>query len=192
MKRNATVKTIAAAIISVLILGILSLTLFACNDTLSNSKEIFVYDFSETYKISIKVAVKNHTYFPSEYNRFEFSKGIDKLYEKISETTSTARRQGDVIIIDRFADCRKYSCIIYPLSEGSFAIHPMCYTLGEWADNQAIFFPSFTLDKEIKSTDGENETYECSYNIENLQAYYNERGYKADIDGNVLKVVCLL
>ena len=192
MRKNAVVKMIAM-IIAIAVVCICAFTFVACNDTRNFSKEIFVRDFSDTYTISLNVNVRHHTYWPNSYNVFEYKKGIDNLYDEIWNECHVAYMRNDTIVVDVSDGNRYYSCMIYPSGEkNKYIIHSMTYTLGEWADNQAIFFPGYWLDKEISSNDGADTVYQCAYKIEALASYYRERGYYAEIEGNTLKVVCLL
>lgn len=178
----------------ILLLAICILVLVACNDTISHSNKIFVTDFSETQEISVEVNVKNHTDFPNVKNYFEYKKDIDSLYEKISSKPKNGdvRLVDNTIIIDKHKDGRCYSCIIYKYDDNRYIVHSMTYTLGEWANNLAIFFPSYTLDKQISKTDDENTLYHCSLDINALKEYYSEHGYYTEIKDNELRVICLL
>ncbi len=169
--------------------------LWGCNDTISYSKTIFIDDFSDTYTISIPVKVKNHSVLPEPKRVFEYSKGYDKLYEAISASSyaSSVYKSGDKIIIDiRGVAGRMYSCMIYQAGEkNKYIVDSMTYVL-EWANNRSIFFPSYLLNKGIAPSDAEGTIYRCEFDIEALKNYYVERGYYAQIDGNTLKVVCML
>lgn len=189
MRKNSAVKLISL-ISAVAVICACAAVFVACNDTRNFSKEIFVRDFSDTYTISVKVNVRKHTYFPNDYNTFEYKKGIKSLYNEIGYT---AYMRDDIIVINAEDNGRKYSCIIYQSGEpNKYVVHSMTYALGEWAEHQAIFFPSFWLDEEISPNDGADTVYQCACKIDMLASYYRERGYYAEIDGNTLKVVCLL
>lgn len=178
-----------------LILSICILILPACDDTISHSDKIFITDFSETQEISVEVSVKNHTDFPSVKNYFEYKEDINSLYEKISSKpkNGNARLIDNTIIIDKNKeDGRCYSCIIYKWKDNTYIVHSMTYSLGELANNLAIFFPSYTLDKQISNTDDKNTTYHCTFDINALKEYYNAHGYYTEIRDNELRVVCLL
>lgn len=172
------------------------ITATACNNKIRFSKEIFITDFSETYRISIKVSVKNHLNLPEPALSFEYGKGMDKLLEDINDSPSgcSARKDNNVILVDCYDNDRIYSCIIYPSGvKNEYIIHSLSYNLGEWAENRAIFFPAYTLDREINGlNDAEATTYDCSMNIDDLKNYYTQRGYYAEISDNALRVVCLI
>ncbi len=169
--------------------------LCACNDTKKFSDEIFITDFSETKEITIEVDVKNHSILPDFSRVFEYKKDINKLYEEIvsSPKNRNVRLENGVIIVDKYYSCRYYSCIIYKDAgdNNKYIVHSMAYSLGEWADNKAIFFPAYTLDKEISSSDDANTVYNCKMGINELKNYYTERGYLATITDNVLRVVTI-
>ena len=189
MRKSSTVKIISM-IIAIVVICACAGAFVACNDTRNFSKEIFVRDFSDTYTISVKVNVQKHTYYPNDYNTFEYKKGIDSLREEIGYL---AYMKDDFIIINAEDNGRKYSCIIYRSGEANkYIVHSMAYVLGDWAEHQAIFFPRYCLDREISPNDGADTVYQCDYKINTLAAYYRERGYYAKIVGNTLKVVCLL
>jgi len=187
---------IAALCVSIALICICIMTLFACNDTKHLSKEISIRDFSDTHTISVKVSVRNHTCAPNAFQTFEYGKGFDKLYEAIKEDSvyrNSVQKDNGIIVIDFADNVRTYSCIIYPSGQADkYVIHSMTYTLGKWADYQAIFFPSYLLDKEISPDDGAETTYRCAYKIDALAGYYKTRGYYAEISDNKLKVVCML
>ena len=189
MRKNSAIKSISM-IIAFAVVCLCASVFVACNDTRNFSKEIFVRDFSDTYTISVPVNVRKHTYFPNNYNTFEYKKGIESLYKEIGYM---AYMKDDIIVVNAEDNGRKYSCIIYQSAESNkYVVHSMTYVLGEWAEHQAIFFPSFWLDKEISPDDSANTVYQCTGKIDLLASYYRERGYYAQIDGNTLKVVCLL
>ena len=189
MRKHSVFKTVSMIIAMAVIFACASVFV-GCNDTRNFSKEIFVRDFSDTYTISLKVNVRKHTYFPNAFNTFEYKKGIGSLYDEIGWV---AYRKDNTIVVDVSDGDRLYSCMIYPSGvSNEYIVHSMTYTLGEWADYQAIFFPRYWLDREISSDDGADTVYQCSSKINVLQSYYRERGYYAQIDGNTLKVVCML
>ena len=174
-----------------------SIALMACNDALSNSDKIYINDFSDTYTISVKAKVKNHSTLPGATRTFEYGKGLDKLYESIVATPpydGWVRLENNIIFVDIVEQWgRIYSCIIYPSQEkNTYMVDSMTYVLGNWADNRSIFFPAYTLDKKISFNDDEGTTYQCSLSIEELKTYYTQRGYWAEINDNELRVVCLL
>lgn len=171
-------------------------TFLACDNTISTSDQIFIDDFSETYTISIKAKVRNHSTLPNASRSFEYSKGLDKLYESIIDAppySQFVRKENNMIFVDFRSDKRIYSCIIYPgASKNQYIVHSMTYALGEWANYQSIFFPAYSLNREISTQDDASTSYTCSFSIEELQRYYTERGYLAEIQDNKLCVVCLL
>ena len=188
-------KGVKTMILLAVICCVCATILWGCNDTISYSKTIFIDDFSDTYTISIPVKVKNHSVLPEPKRVFEYSKGYDKLYETISASSyaSSVYKSGDKIIIDiRGVAGRMYSCMIYQAGEkNKYIVDSMTYVL-EWANNRSIFFPSYLLNKGIAPSDAEGTIYRCEFDIEALKNYYVERGYYAQIDGNTLKVVCML
>jgi len=173
------------------------ISLLACNDVKSTSKEIFIDDFSGTYTISVKAKVKNHSILPNAFRTFEYAYGIDKLYDTIIKAphySQFVHIDNDIIFVDLVdSGNRTYSCIIYPSDKkNTFIVHSMTYTLGQWANHQSLFFPAYTLDKDINPSDSETTTYICEYDIETLKEYYIKRGYYAEIKNNTLYVICLL
>ena len=197
MKNKRLISRVLLLVCSLILVCFSGFTLLACNDTRANSTEIFIDDFSGTYTISVKAKVKNHSTLPNATRSFEYGKGIEKLYECIIATppyNQYVRIENNIIFIDLVGTGnRTYSCIIYPSKEkNTYIIDSMTYTLGEWAKHQAIFFPAFTLNKEINPYDNADTKYQCTYNINDLKTYYHERGYYTEIEDNKLKVICLL
>lgn len=197
MKMQNKKKFFYFCILSLISIVSVAFAFTACNDTHAFSKYIFVRDFSETYTVSVKVNVKNHTeIWDRGYDYFEYNKGVDALYAKIMDTppnNAYVTRKGDLFFVDEQANGRIYSCIIYPSEEkNTFLVHSMTYTLGEWANNMAIFFPAYTLDKPIDCKDSADTVYKCSLKIDALAQYYEERGYMTSTNSNVLKIVCML
>ena len=196
---NKRIYRFVVIVLSVVV-SIFCIALFtACNDTRRYSNEIFITDFSGTFRLSLDVKVQKHTFFPSEYNSFVYKKGLDALYNELSSSPlygQAVSRRGDALIIDYHANNRIYSFIIYSdknYDENGFDIHSMSYALGEWSGYKSVFFPAYLLDKKIDSdTNTPDTTYNCEYTITQLQTYYKERGYLAKIAGNELKVTCLL
>ena len=195
MKSKRLFGKVALVVFALIIASLSAISLMACNDTKAYSNEIFIEDFSETYTISVKAKVRNHSILPEGSRTFEYSKGFDKLYEVIKSESlnGSALKDGDIIFIDQSVNGRTYSCIIYPTGEkNKYVVHSMTYRLGEWANRMQIFFPAYLLDKEISYNDSESTTYQCEYNIQALSGYYTQRGYYTTITDNVLHVVCLL
>ena len=195
MKSKRLFGKVALIVFALMIVSLSAISLMACNDTKAYSNEIFIEDFSETYTISVKAKVRNHSILPEGSRTFEYSKGFDKLYEAINNApqNGSALKYGDIIFIDQHFNGRTYSCIIYPTGEkNKYVVHSMTYKLGEWANRMKIFFPAYLLDKEISYYDSESTTYQCEYNIQALRGYYIQRGYYATINDNILHVICLL
>lgn len=196
-RMKKTQKSIICLLCIFVIMCINATALSACNDTVAISNKIYIDDFSGTYTISVKAKVKNHSTLPNAERTFEYNKSIDELYATIIGNppyNQFVHKKNDIIFVDIISACdRVYSCIIYK-SEGSntFTVHSLTYTLGGWANHQAIFFPAYSLNKEISPYDTADTVYQCSYDIETLKEYYIQRGYYAEIQNDTLKVVCLL
>lgn len=181
---------------TIVLLCLCATAFLACDNTISTSDKIFIDDFSETYTISVKAKVKNHSTLPNASRSFEYGKGLDALYESIISTppySQFVRKENDMIFVDLASNTRIYSCIIYPgENKNQYIVHSMTYALGKWANNQSIFFPAYSLDREISSQDDADTKYNCAFSIEELKRYYTERGYLAEIQDNKLCIVCLL
>ena len=80
---NKRIYRFVVIVLSVVV-SIFCIALFtACNDTRRYSNEIFITDFSGTFRLSLDVKVQKHTFFPREYNSFVYKKGLDALYNEL-------------------------------------------------------------------------------------------------------------
>ncbi len=196
MKSINIIKKAFVYLCSIVVLCLCATAFIACDSSILRSDKIFIDDFSETYIISVKAKVKHHSTLPDASRAFEYSKGLDKLYESIIDTppyNRCVRKENDMLFVDFASGTRIYSCIIYPgANKNQYVVHSMTYALGQWAIHQPIFFPAYSLNREISTQDDVNTTYSCSFSIEELKQYYTERGYLAEIQDNKLQVVCLL
>lgn len=196
MKKIVIFRKAIIYLCSVVLLCLCATAFLACDSTISTSDKIFIDDFSETYTISVKAKVKKHSTLPNASRSFEYGKGLDKLYESIISTppyNQFVHKENDMIFVDLVSNTRIYSCIIYPgENKNQYIVHSMTYALGKWANYQSIFFPAYSLNREISSQDDANTSYTCAFSIEDLKQYYTERGYLAEIQDNKLRIVCLL